>query len=58
MDENYGRDTSARSSLLDRDDSHLEPAVRESEAPASAEGVLRQKARAAIRAGILPTHVR
>jgi hypothetical protein len=53
-DENDCRDTSARSSLPERDDSRLEGAVGETETPASAEGALRRKARAAIRAGMLP----
>ena len=54
MDEDYCRDTLARSSSLGRDDSRLEPAAGDSETAASAEDALRQKARAAICTGLLP----
>jgi hypothetical protein len=54
MDKNRYGEASARPPVSGRDDRGGEPAGGEGETPASAEGLLRRKARAAIRAGLLP----
>jgi hypothetical protein len=55
MDENRCREVSARPSVPGRDKSCLEPTAGEGESSVSADSLLRRKARAAIRAGMLPS---